>query len=166
MIQTIRKNLSYRHLSVMAKPSYKSYFSSYFGIFVGFLNLTVIQCAPQNVRSSILGEVFEEEGGGECLDLKKMGYEGFECTLQSSCGDDGYITRSTIDSGLAVFSSYEDYEYEDESKVLDLSKYACPNLRQYDYDYYSDDKIVCCRSPEYYGKGNNSDLWIIRYFDF
>ena len=47
-----------------------------------------------------------------------VGYEGFECTLQSSCGDDGYITRSTIDSGLAVFSSYEDYEYEDESKIL------------------------------------------------
>ena len=142
-------------LTKMDLPSYISHQGSYLGIFAILMVITVTYCAPQSSRSSLLSEVFEGEGG-LCEDLIKIGYEGFECTPRKSCGDDGYITRSAIDGDLQVWADKSYDEYYDENQVLDLSDYECPNVRQYDYDYYSDedeDEMICCRSPKFYGKG-------------
>ena len=141
----------------MHKSSCRSNLSTFCGIFVISQILTVTDCAPQNLKSSIFGDVFEATEKVQCEDLKNHGYEGFECTTKSSCADDGYIESSALDGELTVWRDDSD-DYDDEHR-LDLSNYECPNVRQANVDdYYSyedeeDDEMVCCRSSGFFGKG-------------
>ena len=142
----------------MYKSSCRSNLKAFCGILVISLFLTVIHCAPQNLKSSIFGEVFQARGGVQCEDLKNHGYEGFECTTKRSCGEDGYIERHALDGDLTVWRSEDDEDYDEEHK-LDLSNYECPNVRNVNVeDYYSyeddeDDEMVCCRSSGFFGVG-------------
>ena len=95
----------------MNTDSRRSNLIVFYGIFVIFLVLTVTHCAPQNLKSPILGDVFQENGGVKCEDLKNHGYEGFECVTKQSCGDDGFIERSVLEGDLAVWrDEINDYE--------------------------------------------------------
>ena len=137
-----------------SRPSLKAFY----GIFMIFLELTVIQCAPQNIKSSVFGEVFQEGPRGLlCEELKNHGYEGFECTTRGRCGEDGYVDVSAIEGDLTVWR--DDYDEYGETHSLDLSNYDCPNVRSENIDdYYSyedeeDNEMVCCRDASFYGKG-------------
>lgn len=136
---------------------------SFYCVLVLYFQLTVVFSAPEKTRSSVFGEIFKQEGGALCEDLKNLGYEGFECTTRSACGDDGYIQRSAITGDLSVwYDSDDSYDSYDENHQLDLENYECPNVRKanvedyYSYDEsYEDqfDEMVCCRNPAFYGKG-------------
>ena len=146
----------------MGRISCQSNLKALSRIFVISLCLTETYCAPQNLKSSIFGEVFEATEGVQCEDLKNHGYEGFECTTTRSCGDDGYIERSALEGDLTIWRSDDDEDYDEEHK-LDLSKYDCPNVRQVNVDdYYSyedeeNDEMVCCRSSGFFGKGKKQN---------
>ena len=49
-----------------------------------------IYSAPHEPRSSVFGELFDKNGSAFCENLKDLGFEGFECTVKSACGEDGY----------------------------------------------------------------------------
>ena len=134
-------------------------------ILVFIPQFTSVFSAPQNQkqRSSVFGELFQGEHGALCEDLKDQGYEGFECTTRSACGEDGYIQRSAITGDLSVwhdwYDSEDDYEEYDENHQLDLDNYECPSRRKanvedyYSYEDYEEfEDMVCCRNPAFYGK--------------
>jgi hypothetical protein len=88
----------------MDKQSNKLYVNFLLVVWVVFLVLPSIHCAPQ---SDLFDAVFQSDK--QCADLESQGYEGYECTPRKRC-DDGYIIDSAIDGTIIPFYVDEDDE--------------------------------------------------------
>ena len=118
------------------------------------ISAIIVHGAPQ---FDTLSEVFKS-----CSDLEGDGYEGYKCVLPSSCNE-GYIVSNAIQGDLALKKG----KINRGSDEIDASSFDCPDNKQPstrqdndeyyggydDYDENSDEKLICCRDPKYFGKG-------------
>ena len=121
------------------------------------LSPIIVLGAPQ---FDTLSEVFKS-----CSDLEGDGYEGYKCVSRSSCNE-GYIVSNAIQGDLALKKG----RINPRSDEIDASSFDCPDPKQPstrqdneeyyggydDYDENSDEKLICCRDPKYFGKGMTS----------
>ena len=126
-------------------------------VLLSFLASTLIDGAPQGNGVDTFSEVFKS-----CSDLEAEGYEGYSCVSQSSC-QEGYIVSNAINGQIALKQEESNLHNEE----LEVSNLECRDEKEQsivrqDYDEYGDyndysdqseNKLICCRDPKFYGKG-------------